>query len=245
MHWAEQYECSQRLDIKITPDENSSTGPSQSKRLGWNCFLIVYSLCSYVLCTSHSSCEWMHYRLGFTFRSPDKKSFLTVTGEWNGQMYAKYADKEVNLLFSTVVICWISFCFQLSCLSWRSTIYVNLNWSVYHHAVEILVSTKLMYFLLINWSTWSWSSVHGRLDQLMIQFPFLQGTWGFYRYSNNANRDENSKKDFQTRRKRVKKVILQSKIVFWGRQEYLHKPWSRFWLFNTLKVVFCSANWRL
>lgn len=32
----------------------------------------------------------------FLFSSPeDKKTFLTVTGEWNGQMFAKYADREV------------------------------------------------------------------------------------------------------------------------------------------------------
>lgn len=83
--------------------------PSQSKHLGRNFLLIVCSLCSYFLCTS--SCEWMHFHFGFTFRSPDKKSFLTVTGEWNGLMYAKYADKEVNLQFSEVLICWISFSF--------------------------------------------------------------------------------------------------------------------------------------
>lgn len=53
-------------------------------------------------------------------------------------------------------------------------------------------------------------TLDGRLDHLMIQLPFLQGTWAFYWYSNDANRDENSEKDFQTRRKRVTKVSLQS-----------------------------------
>ncbi|XP_029208493.2 oxysterol-binding protein-related protein 9-like [Acropora millepora] len=39
------------------------------------------------------------HRVTCDVMSPDKKSFLTVTGEWNGQMYAKYADKEEPELF--------------------------------------------------------------------------------------------------------------------------------------------------
>ncbi|XP_073259098.1 oxysterol-binding protein-related protein 9-like [Porites lutea] len=39
------------------------------------------------------------HRITCEVMSPDKKCFLTITGEWNGQMFAKYADKEEAELF--------------------------------------------------------------------------------------------------------------------------------------------------